>query len=183
MPRISFIISNFVRALKVNMQKDLLFYSNLCEYSKDILVLLQKRNMREKFLLVCIDSTNIKIPPLINRVPAILTVSRRIIMDEEVEKYIDSVSPAVQEDVLPFSINSDLNMHSEQYSILDDTLQDVRVKNYMSIEDNTNIGTIGFNQQKEKGNGNKDHIEKAYEKYLADRDADMKKYMPPRQAI
>ena len=107
-------------------------------------------------------------------------------MDEKVEQYIDSVSPPMQQDVLPFSINADLNMHSEQYSILDDSLQDVRVRNYMSIHDDTTLGSVGTQpttQIKEKGNGNKDHIEKAYEKYLADRDADMKKYMPTRQPI
>jgi hypothetical protein len=101
-----------------NLQKDLLFYSNYSEYCKSLINTLVKKNIRDKFLLVCVDRKELKIPAFVNRVPCILTATKELYMDENIQTYIDSKLSIMQQktEVAPFMFGNALN--SSQYTFL-----------------------------------------------------------------
>jgi len=73
------------------MSKDILFYSNHDDYSKQIIDTV-KRNHIKNILPLCIDDTKIKIPNFITVVPTIyINSSKEIIVDENIKRYIDKI--------------------------------------------------------------------------------------------
>ena len=100
-------------------RKDLLFYSNFCEHCKNLIGFLVKKNLRDSFVLVCVDKKELRIPPFIDRVPSILTVKKELYTDDSVFRYIDSKVKNIQEkseDITPFALGSALN--SSQYTFI-----------------------------------------------------------------
>jgi len=177
--------------------KDLLFYSNHCEYSKSILIQLLKRGCRDNFYIVCVDNPGISIPRAVDRVPAIITRMKTLIMDDDVIKYIETFcgrqesSPqqpqqaqdsqqhyqesTAQGDVLPFSLASDINSYSDKFTFIEENPMDNRLMKfgYLGAENNTPpISTRDLSSQKSEKKTKMDEI---YEKYIADRDAEIHK--------
>lgn len=71
------------------MNKDILFYSNHDDYSKQIINIVKKNNIKNIFPL-CIDDSKIKIPNFITVVPSIyVNKSKEIIVDENIKLFID----------------------------------------------------------------------------------------------
>lgn len=102
-----------------NNKKDLLFYSNYCEYCKNLLNLVIKKNIRDAFILVCVDKKELKIPAFIEKVPSILTSRRELYTDEAIPQYIDSITRSVLKepnDILPFMFETGIN--SSQYTFI-----------------------------------------------------------------
>lgn len=102
-----------------NNKKDLLFYSNYCEYCKNLLSLIIKKNIRDFFILVCVDKKELKIPAFIEKVPSILTSRRELYTDEAIPQYIDSLAKSLVKentDILPFMFETGIN--SSQYTFI-----------------------------------------------------------------
>lgn len=100
-------------------RKDLFFYSNYCEYCKNLLGTLIKKGIRDQFLLINVDKKELTIPPFIDRVPSILTAKKELFTDDAVIRYIESKSQHtqnVQEDLMPFMFGNALN--SSQYTFI-----------------------------------------------------------------
>lgn len=100
-------------------RKDLFFYSNYCEYCKNLLAMLIKKGIRDQFLLINVDKKELKIPPFIDRVPSILTVKKDLFTDDAVLHYIETKTQQVQqvqEDLMPFMFGNALN--SSQYTFI-----------------------------------------------------------------
>lgn len=57
----------------------ILFYSNKCEYSKKILLYLEKNNIKDQFKLICVD--NQKLPNDIKIVPTIIDMNLNEVME------------------------------------------------------------------------------------------------------
>lgn len=71
------------------MKKDILFYSNFCTYSKEIINQISKTSLNENVLYVCVDDDNIQLPPFITSVPTIyLTTDKKIVVDETILEWI-----------------------------------------------------------------------------------------------
>lgn len=103
----------------MDVRKDLLFYSNFCEHCKKLIGLLIKQNLRDQFVLVCVDKKEFRIPPFIDRVPSILTVKKELYTEDSIFKYIDVKIKLIQkqiEDIAPFTMGSALN--SAQYTFI-----------------------------------------------------------------
>ena len=71
-------------------KKDLLFYSNFCEHCNNLVNMMIKKNVRDSFILVCVDKRDLKIPGFVDRVPTILTAKKEIYTDDSLYKYVDS---------------------------------------------------------------------------------------------
>jgi len=103
-------------------KKDLVFYSNYCEHSKNLINLLIKKNLRDSFILICIDKQGIQIPSFIDRVPSILTVKRELYTGDVIDNYIYNIiqSQTKQENqddnVTPYMMSSATN--SSQYTFI-----------------------------------------------------------------
>jgi len=70
------------------MNKDLLFYSNKDDYSKEMIEIINKNSIKDIFP-VCIDDSKIKIPSFVKLIPTIyLSKSKELIIDEKIKEYI-----------------------------------------------------------------------------------------------
>jgi hypothetical protein len=72
------------------MKKDIIFYSNFCTYSKEMINQISKTTINDNILYVCVDDQNIQLPNFIKAVPTIYLVSqKRIVVDEYIPKWIE----------------------------------------------------------------------------------------------
>ena len=53
------------------LHKDILFYSNLDEYSTKIVQTLSTKNEKDNFIYICVDDPNIQLPTFLTVVPTI----------------------------------------------------------------------------------------------------------------
>lgn len=71
------------------MKKDILFYSNFCTYSKEIINSISKTNLNNNIIYVCVDDNNIQLPPFIKAVPTIYLVNeKKIVVDENITTWL-----------------------------------------------------------------------------------------------
>jgi len=71
------------------MKKDILFYSNYCTYSKEIVNNVSKTPLNDKMLFVCVDDSNIQLPPFVTSVPTIYLINdKKIVTDESIPEWI-----------------------------------------------------------------------------------------------
>lgn len=76
---------------KMSSGKHILFYSNYCQYSKQVLTVIAKKNIRSLFLLVCVDGNKFNIPAFVNRVPMIFTAQQKLYADDGVMMFLDDL--------------------------------------------------------------------------------------------
>jgi hypothetical protein len=152
------------------MQKDILFYSNLCDFSKDVLQTITKQQMKEKFMMVCVDNRNIQLPPFVDRVPLIYTVSKKLFADENLINYLKSKIETSS--LQPYSlVGTNTSAYSENFSFLENTdefSEDCsRNYNYLGMEHKI----YAPDDQEEP----KDDKSKILEAYMANRATDIQK--------
>ena len=76
--------------LFVIMSKNILFFSNYCEYSKEVLSKLKKNELLKNVIQVCIDNNDIQIPSFIQVVPTLyLTQEKNIVTDDDIDTWIN----------------------------------------------------------------------------------------------
>lgn len=103
----------------MDYRKDLLFYSNFCEHCKKLVGFLIKQNLREQFILVCVDKKEFKIPSFIDRVPSILNIKKELYTEESIYAYVDTKLKIIKkqvEEIAPFTMMGGLN--SSQYTFI-----------------------------------------------------------------
>ena len=83
--------------------KDLLFYSNYCNYSNEIFEKIKKYNLKNKFYLINISQHQYKIPSIINSVPALLLSDKKtLFLNDDLEKYLEELyKKTLVSEVLP----------------------------------------------------------------------------------
>ena len=69
--------------------KDVLFYSNFCQFSQDVLNRVMKLGIKDRFVLICVELYKSKLPPNLKVVPTIITKDGAEITDDAVYQYID----------------------------------------------------------------------------------------------
>lgn len=98
--------------------KDILFFSNYCEYSNEVLNLIIRKNIANEFMMVCVDTNKYNLPSFVDRVPVVFTKSEQVLSDDIIVKYINELYPCVTEDILPFSLGS--QALTNQFAFLED---------------------------------------------------------------
>lgn len=77
------------------MGRHVLFYSEFCFFSKDVMALITKKNVAASFLLVCVDTYRQMLPVFVHSVPTILTHDQRVLEGQAVLDLVDNMqSPA-----------------------------------------------------------------------------------------
>lgn len=72
------------------MSKDIVFYSNYCNYSKEVINTLSKSSLHQSLVYICVDDRNIKLPNFVTVVPTVyLSNERRILVDDEITGWIE----------------------------------------------------------------------------------------------
>jgi|688.fasta_scaffold527084_2 hypothetical protein len=162
------------------MDKHILFYSNFCSFSKELIGDIMKKNLRDKFVLICVNQMKESLPTFVDRVPMIVTDKKELVYDEMINPFLDSLQPKeVKEEIVPFSTLTARNAFSDTFSFVDDGTVDCGVPTgYVFINDNpTNIPTQQAEEQKQ---GRFDP--KVLENLMSQRDLDVQRVrqMTPR---
>ena len=73
------------------LEKDLLFYSNYCLHSTNLINTISKTELNDKVFYICIDDKKIKIPQFITRVPSVFLVgTKKVLVEEEIDLWLQS---------------------------------------------------------------------------------------------
>jgi hypothetical protein len=103
------------------MDKDIIFYSNYCNYSKEILTQISKSPLNNKMTYICVDDKNINLPPFVQAVPTIYLIKdQKVIVDEAISEWIKSKTQPKQSDELGSYFGGG-DSFSSSFSNLDDS--------------------------------------------------------------
>ena len=73
------------------IKKDIIFYSNYCEYSKQLISLISKNNIQTYFHLISVDDPSITLPSSIDRVPMLINKNKSLFSGDDLFNYIVSI--------------------------------------------------------------------------------------------
>ena len=132
--------------LPPTLDKHVLFFSNRCQFSKEVLGMLHATNTRSQYVLVCIEKCN-NVPEFVDCVPLLLTKDSRILTEDSVYGFVKTVAGTTTTTVIPDN-NNDGDMMSayefahdisDKYSFVDEFLQTSHLKqcgggNFFSLD-------------------------------------------------
>jgi hypothetical protein len=159
----------------------ILFYSNKCLHSKELLNLLYKDvQLNQKFTKVNIDNPNIKIPPYVKAVPtAIVTINEKpnLIVGTEIFKWYNKIhSKTIEEQGIQDWDPHTMTGYSDGFSYLSSN-SDAMKKSFSFISDNDNIITPDeknySNEEDNKKNQPKTQLDNDYESFMNQRKFDV----------
>jgi len=114
------------------MGKNIFFYSNNCNYSKESVKKIKEYKLTESLIPICVDDVNIKIPPFINVVPTIyLSETKKIIIDDKLDEWLESNNQNKVRSEIESFVSSSL---SDNFSYLDDK-EDSNISNSFTFLD------------------------------------------------
>ncbi len=111
--------------------KPVLFFSQYCRFSTEILQALTKKGLRNRFVLVCVDTHRMQVPAFVDRVPVILTPTRDLLSDDAVSDFIASMEGLACGPVAAEFARGDFQFVNEQENSQQQT---DAVFSYLSIE-------------------------------------------------
>ena len=128
------------------LHKDILFYSNLDDYSNKIVQTLSTKNEKDNFIYICVDDPNIQLPTFLTAVPTIYLVKeQKVLMDEKVQEFIDDIGKPKFDNT---GANGELdayfspgNSFSSSYACIDNSLEKAEnsVFSYLEGADNSPV--------------------------------------------
>ena len=149
------------------MNKDIVFFSNYCSFSKDVVSKLSKSPIHDNLIYLCVDDKNIKLPNFISVVPTIyLNKDKKILVDEEITNWIEKNSNK-NEDLMAYHGNSVGNSgFSTSFSFLNEENSDSMIARYSFLDNDDNITTP---KEFSKDNSVKTGMDSALEKLQQER--------------
>jgi hypothetical protein len=157
------------------LHKDIVFYSNLDEYSNKIIQQLSSKNEKDNFIYICVDDPNIQLPDFLSAVPTIYLVKdQKILVDENVQEFINDLGKPKQ----GFPADEELGTYfspgmsfSSNFSSLDNSVEKAEnsMFSYLDGVDNSPVNPKGGLENNMKSSTND-----AFEKLAAQRQNDFK---------
>ena len=158
------------------MKKDIIFYSNYCTYSKEIINQISKTPINDNIIYVCVDDENIQLPQFIKAVPTIYLVNdKKIVVDEAITSWIkEKVSKPKQDEELQAYYGSCGNSYGSEFSNIDETDSKPFISSFTFIGDEQAIETPeGKNISSNSNDTNKSNNEtNKYDKLMESRNND-----------
>jgi hypothetical protein len=136
-----------------------IFFCNRCVHSQDALNRIKKIG-EDNFIFVNIEEDK-SIPEFIDRVPAILTSEKKVLVDDALFDFLSKLT--IDDDTAPYMVN-EMSGLSDKYSFMDDS-KSIFDRNFEFIDKPFTIITSGNEDNKKILN---------YEEALAKRDNDLK---------
>lgn len=179
----------------MSSSRSVLFYSEYCTFSKEVLNLVTKKNASTLFLLVCVDSYRSQLPAFVRSVPTILTHDRRVLEGDSALAFVDMIqgvhppgqlaqgkgrrSPQPQGTDADGPMESSMmtSAWSESYSFLEPSDNDrSELGAFSGLTDDNNIRCVPESNDRKGGGGSsaRENVQAAtpYSNYLANRDSD-----------
>lgn len=155
-------------------RKDILFYSNNCDYCNEILSILVKKNIISRFMRVCVDENRFSLPAFVDRVPIVFTRNDEVISDEVILQYIEEAYPSQSVEIQPFALQQ--TNYSAQFSFLEEggESQGLQNKGYTMIGYDQKITYVP--EQVTEG-AKKDKLDTAMlDRFMQSRDTDLQQF-------
>ena len=150
------IILNSNEILK-SMDKNILFYSNNCQYSCKLIKTLNDERLCHDLVRICVDSGNIRLPSFITSVPTVyISLKKQILTDQRLDAWLkDLQEKQTTKKLAPFCMAN--NSFSACFSSLDG--DDVKNFNFSDVDSGQyHINTPDNDQiQNRKGAGSSDY--------------------------
>jgi len=158
------------------MDKDILFFSNYCVHSKDLIKKVSSTPLQKELVFICVDDKNIKLPPFIQVVPTIYLVNNKSILTEEkITEWIDSKNKKDNDEILAYHGNT-MNSLSTNFSFLDNDSETLEINSrYTLLDDNSEISTP---KTFDDNNGNNTQLNQDFEKLQQIRDQEYRSARP-----
>lgn len=150
------------------MKKDIIFYSNFCTYSKEIINQISKTPINDNIIYVSVDDENVQLPPFITAVPTIYLVNdKKIVVDEAIESWIkEKISKPNTKDLQPYMNGSDF---SASFSNIDDSEDQPFISPYTFLGNEQKIETPEANSNDNSKNNSKNN---SFDKFQQERNAE-----------
>ena len=154
---------------------NVLFYSERCPFSLQVIELIKHRGFQEYFVFVCVDHQRNRamMPKQVDRVPALLLrEERRLLFEDDIVRYIGvperEPAPAVVEpEVMP--LEQPVSAYSDNFSFLDDSMQgEAAAKNFALFGQEQHIQTVS-----EEDGGGKIDTSSVLDRYMSQRAHDV----------
>lgn len=152
-------------------QDYILFFSNFCNYSKDVVGVITRKNIRNAFVFVCVDTVR-PIPPFVTCVPLITSrTNKAMYVDEQIMELLDHIAksmypPTQIEAMNSMSAFSADNTESEFESFGQDN------GNFSMLDmDHFRINTINEDEEVKCKRADSSQLEQ----FIAQRDSDVKR--------
>jgi len=156
------------------MEKNILFYSNYCTYSKEIVATFSKLGLQKSVVFICVDDRNIRLPRFITVVPTLyLNKQKKILTDEEITNWMnEQTKKEGEEDLMAYHGNN--GGYSSSFSFLDDGGEGGFVSKYSFLESSeTSIETPKeFSGSNSSGRGSKGGMDSALEQLQQSRNSE-----------
>lgn len=149
------------------MDKHVLFYSNFCEFSKEVIRDMTKKDLRSKFVLICIDDKKHPLPDVVDRVPMIISNTRSVFIEDDIGNFLNLLRQIEQQGNInnsrqgqsgqPQNQNPAPNQHTPPTSAVVDGI--TPYSDEMSNTYSDNFSFIGSEDVGKVGNANTQNIE------------------------
>jgi hypothetical protein len=148
-----------------------LYYSNHCKYSKELLLILAKSKLKEEVHFICIDrricknnatyiqlenAQELLLPPNIIKVPSLLLLNRglRVLTGAEIKEYLiqqnDNINIQATNnngEPLAFSMNDFGSIVSDNFSFLDQNSDEMSAKGNGGMRQIHNYAALNYSSQ------------------------------------
>lgn len=142
------------------MSKDILFYSNFCTYSKEVITSIQKTEFNNNITYICVDDRNIQLPSFVQAVPTIYLINeKKILVDDEITNWIESKTNTNNNDLMAYYDSG--ASFSSCFSSIDENNNDKQfVSDFTYLDEK--IGSINTPKESDDSRVHSD-INKSYE--------------------
>lgn len=148
-----------------------IFYSEYCDYSMEILEMIEKYKLKDMFTCVCVDTIQ-DLPHIVDRVPMIITKTNDIIYDDDIisfitntyKKTINSINALGNDQSSSFSFINENEVEKEELNEFQ-----IRMYNYLDDDTGNDISLVTNIDTHKKNKMDQSEIEK----YKRERDIDI----------
>ena len=156
-------------------QEYMLFFSNFCSYSKEVIGIITRKNIRKAFIFICVDSLQ-NIPPFVDRVPMIVQkANKQVYADEDIAKVLDEITNLLYApasiSAMPASFIGDQPFHNSDFESLDGSMTQDGSSSYTMLDmEAFRINCIAEDDAIKVKKADSSMLEQ----YISQRDADIK---------
>jgi hypothetical protein len=158
----------------MSRSKDIFFYSDECDFCKEVLMVLVRMNLRNIFMMINVNNKKFELPSFVDRVPLVYTVNDQVYYGDALDEYISSLS-SKSEEILPFALSGGApgGEYSDAFSYLED-MNDPRHKSYTMVGMEQKIMSLDMSDESKSSESNKIRFDSSsYDKYIQERDNDI----------
>jgi hypothetical protein len=112
----------------------ILFYSDYCEFSKNVLHFLAKHDLQNQFVAISVDRYRHRIPTIITQVPTIL-VGNTIYVDDQLQRYLqEEADKNKSQEVAAYYKNDMKGGYTDMFAYMDPSEADQVQRGFSSID-------------------------------------------------